>query len=116
MTIKVIPMSLEETTKQSFSELNTHVIDKALFGARDKIIAVVSWADLAKSKLQRTYKGAVEFVTRYIAPEANYIVVTDFAEIMNKKAMKHPYDNAFRMEFYKPRQYPLFLQAERYSY
>jgi len=109
-------MSLEETTKQSFSELNTHVIDKALFGARDKIIAVVSWADLAKSKLQRTYKGAVEFVARYIAPEANYIVVTDFAEIMNKKAMKHPYDNAFRMEFYKPRQYHLFLQAERYSY
>ena len=116
MTNKVISMSLEETTKQSFSELNTHVIDKALFGARNKLIAVISWADLARSKLQGTYKGAIEFVTRYIVPEANYIVVTDFAEIMDKEEMKHPYDNAFRMEFYKPRQYPLFLQTERYSY
>lgn len=109
-------MNLEETTKQSFSELNTHVIDKALFGDRNKTIAVVSWADLSKSKLRRTYTGAVNFILRYIAPEANYVKVTDFAEIMDKKAMKHPYDNAFRVEFYKPRQYPLFLQAERYSY
>jgi len=109
-------MGLEETTEQSFSELNTHVIDKALFGARNKMIAVVSWADLAKGKLQKTYRGAMDFILRYIVPETNYVQVTDFAEIMDKKSMKHPYDNAFRVEFYKPRQYPTFLQTERYSY
>lgn len=109
-------MELEETTKQSFSELNTHVIDKALFGARNKMIAVVSWADLAKSELQRTYKGTMDFILRYVVPDTNYVRVTDFAKIMDKKSMKHPYDNAFRVEFYKPRQYPTFLQTERYSY
>mgnify|MGYP001574184188 FL=1 len=77
-------MGLEETTEQSFSELNTHVIDKALFGARNKMIAVVSWADLAKGKLQKTYRGAMDFILRYIVPETNYVQVTDFAEIMDK--------------------------------
>ena len=105
-------MSLEQRTQQSFQELNTHVIDKAIFGASDKMIAVVSWADLARSKLQKTYKGALEFLLRYIVPDAKYVQVTEFAKIMEDEVMKHSYDNAFRVEFYKP----MILQNASYSY
>ena len=109
-------MGLEETTKLSFNELNTHVIDKSLFGVRNKMIVVVSWADLARSELHRTYKGAVDFILRYIVTGTDYVRVAEFAKILEDRAMSHPYDNAFRLEIYKPNLYPTFLQTERYAY
>jgi hypothetical protein len=94
-------MRLEEITKQSFKELRTHVIDKALFGVRDKAIVFVSWADLAKAKLERSYNGTVEFIAKYIVP-AMGVYVHEFEQVMSYKEMKHAYDNAFRVEIKKP--------------
>ena len=59
-------MSLEKITRHSFEEMKTHVIDKALFGVKDKIIAVVSWIDLTKAKLSIDYSGLLQFISRYI--------------------------------------------------
>ena len=94
-------MSLEVKLKHSFEELKTKVIDKAMFGQEDRLLAIISWIDLYSSKLKATYKDAINFLDKYLVPYAYQPVVLDFAQIMPDKDMRHRYDNAFRIEIQK---------------
>lgn len=98
-------MSLEKITEHSFKEMKTHVIDKALFGVKNKLIAVVSWIDLAKAKLPRDYGGVSQFISRYIVLTGYKPQIESFAKILQDGEMQHPYDNAFRIEVKKPYGY-----------
>ena len=112
-------MSIESKLEHSFEELNTKVVDKALFGQEDRLIAIISWIDLYKEKLKPTYKDAIAFLSSYLLPFAYKPVVLDFMQIMPENDMKHGYDNAFRVELRKPRKYsmyPTFPQTERYNF
>ena len=94
-------MTINDKLTHSFEELNTHVIDKALFGQEDRILAIISWLDMYEAKLKVSYKGAIEFMNRYLFPHLNHPIVFDFIQIMPDKDMKHDYDNAFRLEVMK---------------
>lgn len=107
-------MSLEKITEHSFKEMKTHVIDKALFGVKNKLIAVVSWIDLAKAKLPRDYSGALQFIFRYVVPTKYKPQVESFAKVLQDNEMKHPCDNAFRVEMQKPYGYEQILRYGAY--
>lgn len=112
-------MSIDRKLKHSFEELNTRVIDKALFGQEDRLIAIISWIDLYSSKMKATYSDAIAFLNRYLAPHMDHPIVLDFAQIMPEKDMEHNYDNAFRIELRKPEtysEYPAFPQTEHYNF
>ena len=94
-------MSIDDIAKHSNTELNTHVIDKALFGDAGKYIAVISWRDMARYGLKRGYDGIMEFLS-YLAPDLATKDITRCEPLFTPSQMKHPYDNAFRVEFRKP--------------
>ena len=95
-------MGIESKLGHRFEEMKTRVIDKAMFGQEDRLLAIISWIDLYNAKMKSTYQDAIAFLNRYLAPHLNHPIVFDFAQIMPEKDMQHNYDNAFRIEVKKP--------------
>lgn len=95
-------MGIESKLGHRFEGLRTNVIDKAMFGQEDRLLAIISWIDLYNAKLKSTYQDAIAFLNRYLAPHLNQPIVFDFAQILPEKDMLHNYDNAFRIEVKKP--------------
>ncbi|MEK6869871.1 MAG: hypothetical protein AABX74_06560 [Nanoarchaeota archaeon] len=95
-------MGIESKLGHRFEEMKTHVIDKAMFGQEDRLLAIISWIDLYSAQLKATYTDAVRFLNRYLAPHLNHPIILDFAKIMPDSDMRHRYDNAFRIEALKP--------------
>ncbi len=92
-------MAIDDKLEHSFKEMESKVIDAALFGRKDELRATVSWIDLYKSRLQRTKEGAVEFAERYLVPP--YVRLVEAATVLESREMKHNYDNAWRLVFRK---------------
>ena len=95
-------MGIESKLGHRFEELRTNVIDKAMFGQEDRLLAIISWIDLYHANMKLTYHDAIAFMNRYLAPHLDHPVVLDFAQVMPERDMRHNYDNAFRLEVKKP--------------
>ena len=92
-------MGLEEKLAHSFKELESRVIDAAMFGQKDQLRVTVSWIDLYKSRLPPTKEAAVDFAKQYFVPL--YARLVEAAKVLGAQEMKHSYDNAWRMVFRK---------------